>query len=428
MGYAGSAMDIAPADVLRADSLLLRVWDAMGNPPCSVTGGFVRDRLIGRPTTDLDFALPGDVDTAAEPARRLADAFRVRPHLLGRAPRAVWRVETAELKVELWPLGGLSTGDDILRRDFTCNALVWPLPAGPLIDRVGGLDDLRAGRLAAVSRGNLQDDPVRLLRAARFIAQLEGFALDHRTSALIRELAASLAYAPRERVGQELALLLGSAGAERGVRSLLELGLFRASAPSDAAPDPTWMERHTAAVGRIATAQRHPVPAAAAAARNRALLALLLRGWGCPQEPGVATYAWPRADRTVAHRAASLLDRAIRTVGGDPADRRQLIHEAGEAFPVLLAAAAAIDDAGPERVPAWQRWWGQWSRLGGRLVEPRPLLEADEVATLAGISPGPELGTLLDRLRIAQVRGEVRTAAGARRWIADHPHGHPVES
>ena len=160
MDYACSTMSVEPAESLRSNQLLSRVWEAMGRPAGVVTGGFVRDTLLGRPTTDLDFALAGDVDSVAESARRLADAHATRPHLLGRKPRAVWRVATADLKIELWPLGTLTVEDDILRRDFTCNALAWRLPDGPLIDLVGGLEHLAAGRLAAVSRGNLQDDPL----------------------------------------------------------------------------------------------------------------------------------------------------------------------------------------------------------------------------------------------------------------------------
>lgn len=421
-------MSLEPVDSLRANELLIRAWESMGRPTCSVTGGFVRDTLLGRTTTDVDFTLPGNADTVAEPARRLAEAFRTRPHLLGREPRAVWRVETADLKFELWPLGSLSVEDDILRRDFTCNALVWPVPDGPLIDRVGGLDDLRSGRLSAVSRGNLQDDPVRLLRAARFLAQLETFQLDHRTASLIRELAPSLAYAPRARTGQELAMLLGAPGAERGLQTMLELGIFRSAAPADSAPDPSWMGRHVAAVGLLAQPDRHPVPAAAESSGLSAPLALIVRAWGSPSDLSLADYSWPRRERAAALRAATMLDRAVAGVSGDVADRRELIHVAGESFPVLLAAAAAVDSLGDGSTRGWSRWWAQWQRGGDSLVNPPLLLAADEAASLAGIRPGPALGELLRGLRRAQVRGEVRSAAGARRWIAEHPSDHPAES
>ncbi|HSN55582.1 MAG TPA: hypothetical protein VLT32_12970, partial [Candidatus Sulfomarinibacteraceae bacterium] len=92
-------------DALRADPLPQRVWRAFGRPAgCRVVGGYVRDRLLGRDSHDLDLALDGTADDAAEPARRRARALGVRAHLLGTPPHRVWRVETPELEVELWPL------------------------------------------------------------------------------------------------------------------------------------------------------------------------------------------------------------------------------------------------------------------------------------------------------------------------------------
>jgi tRNA nucleotidyltransferase/poly(A) polymerase len=278
-----------------------------------------------------------------------------------------------------------------------------------------------------VSRGNLQDDPVRLLRAARFLAQLDSFRIDHRTAALIRELAPSLAYAPRARVGQELALMMSSPGAERGIRTMLELGIFRYSAPVGAAPDPSWMDRNAAAVGRLAAPERHPVPSAVRSAGATAPLALLIRGWGWPPEQSLSEYSWPKPERSAALQAASMLEHAIAVVDGEVAERRELIHLAGQSFPALLATAAAIDDPGEIAARTWRRWWTQWQRGGDRIVHPPQLLSADEVARIAGIPPGPELGELLRGLRLAQVRGEVRSVAGARRWLENHPPNHPVE-
>jgi len=324
------------------------------------------------------------------------------------------------MKVELWPLGSLSLEDDILRRDFTCNALAWQLPEGPLIDRVGGLEDIGSGRLAAISRGNLQDDPVRLLRAPRFLAELGTFRLDHQSTQWIRELSPRLAYAPKARLGRELIRLLRAEGAERGVRAILELDLFRTSAPPDAALVGDWLAHNAPAAGRVASPDDHPVPASVRSAGDGARLAILFRSWGCPSAAATSDYAWQRGDRLAATRAASLMDRAAATVDASAADRRELIYEAGESFPALLAAAAALDAADSATVGPWQRWWTQWRRNGRAIVHPSSFLEADEVTSLTGCAEGPELGNILRSLRRAQARGEVRSATGARRWLRDH--------
>ncbi len=225
-------MKVGSPSILRDDPLLQRVWEQLGSPAgCCVTGGYVRDRLLGRPSNDLDLTIDDDADGAARPARRLAKALGVRAHLLGTAPHAIWRIETPTLKIELWPLGGLTREDDIRRRDFSCNALSWNLPDGPLIDLVGGIEDLERRRLRAISRANLEDDPIRLLRAPRFLAQLPDFALDDQTRSWIAALAPSLAKAPRERVGQELLTLLRGPAASRGLAECLDLGSVRSSCP-----------------------------------------------------------------------------------------------------------------------------------------------------------------------------------------------------
>ena len=412
---------------LGRDPRLRKTWEELGRPECYLAGGYIRDHVIGRESRDLDFTMFGSADEVAEPARRFAKRHGVRPHLLGKPPRCVWRIDTSDLKVELWPLGSLTLDDDILRRDFSCNALAWQMPDGPLIDRVGGMDAISAGRISAISRGNLQDDPVRLLRAPRFVAQLEGFGIDHRTTDWIRELAQLLAYAPKARIGTELIQILGAERAELGLRSMLELDLLRASAPNESAPDADWLGRHAGAVHRLASPQNHPVPGSVQSAGDAARLAILFRGWRCLSSDATAPYSWPRSDRLAAHRAESLLQWASAAVDAPAADRRELIHEAGDAFPALFAAAAALDDPGPDQRAAWKRWWHQWERLGDRLIRPPALLGADELSEMTGIGEGPELGRVIHALQRAQVRGQVRSEAGAKRWLivngwtTDHP-------
>ena len=103
--------------ILAADALLQKVWNQLGQPAnCRVVGGYVRDRLLGRPSNDLDLTIDGNADNAAGPAHRLGKARRVHPHLLGTAPHQIWRIETDHLKIEIWPLGDLTHQEDMTRR------------------------------------------------------------------------------------------------------------------------------------------------------------------------------------------------------------------------------------------------------------------------------------------------------------------------
>jgi hypothetical protein len=78
----------------------------------------------------------------------------------------------------------------------------------------------------------------------------------------------------------------------------------------------------------------------------------------------------------------------------------------------VLAAAAAVD---PDR--NWARWWRLWRTRGPQLVHPEQLLTGEEVGAVLGLYPSPALGSAVDALTEAQVRGEVRTVEGAKRWL-----------
>jgi tRNA nucleotidyltransferase/poly(A) polymerase len=414
--YPYSTMRLRNPDALARDPLLARVWEALGRPDGHVTGGFLRDHLLGRPTADLDLTVPGNADDVGPAARRLAADFGTRAHLIGTPPRCIWRIETDALKIDVWPLGPLTLEDDINRRDYSLNALMWRLPSGPMIDLVGGINDVSQRRIRAVSRDNLERDTVRLLRGPRFLSVLDGFRIERRTFGWIRELGPQMAKAPRERVGLELLLLLKGRRALNGLESMIALGLFEAASPPGITPDLGWLKANLRAADRLANPKRHPLPEAVSAAGDAARLGLLMRAWQAPPASTASKYAWPREILRSAARSASLLDQTVSARGGSPADRREFIHGTGEAFPSVVALAAAVY---PEVHPEWRRWWRQWRRLGNRLIHASPWLPVAEIAGLAGIGPGPELGMILNDLVLAQVRGDVRTPDGARRWLLE---------
>lgn len=398
--------------LLERDPLLRRAWTALGRPRCHLTGGYLRDHLLGRPSSDLDLSVAGEAEDWAERADLLAADFGVRAHLLGAAPHRVWRVEAPDLKVEIWPRGALDLERDIERRDFSCNALMWKLPSGPLIDRVGGVRDIERRQLRAISRANLEEDPVRLVRGPRFLAHPSGFTLDRTTAVWIRALAPSLAAAPRERVGQELLKLLTAPLCALGLHALLDLELFEPAAPPGAATEAVWLAANIETSSRLAGATAHPLPAAVREAGDAARLALLLRAWGRPSAGAVADYAWPRETRRHATRAATLLEAIIASAGAPAADRRFLIHVAGPSFPATISLAAAVRPEHP-----WRRWWRLWQQHGRELMAPQPLLSGLEVMETLHLAPGEQLGVAFRAVVTAQVRQEVRSKEGARRWL-----------
>jgi hypothetical protein len=182
-----------------------------------VVGGAVRDELLGRELVDLDIALRDPRQAARAYARRSGGA----PFPLSERHGA-WRVALEDGRtVDFTPLPG-TVEEDLATRDFTINAIARPLGGGEPVDPFGGRADLEVKRLRAVGDSIFEDDPLRLLRAARLEDEL-GFRLDDETERLVREHAALVTRPAGERIVAELRRL--SVG---GYRRLDALGLLEA--------------------------------------------------------------------------------------------------------------------------------------------------------------------------------------------------------
>ena len=117
---------------------------------------------------------------------------------------------------------------DLLRRDFTINAMARDPLSGEIIDPFGGREDLDRGLIRAVGddpASRFDEDPLRLLRAARFAAQLE-FEIESATAQAMANQAPSLARISRERIRDEFTKLLLTPQPARGLRLLVDMGLM----------------------------------------------------------------------------------------------------------------------------------------------------------------------------------------------------------
>ncbi|MFB7891959.1 CCA tRNA nucleotidyltransferase [Microbacterium sp. NPDC056044] len=203
----------------------------------AIVGGPVRDALLGRPTNDLDFttnARPDDILTIVKPISSAQWD-------IGRAFGTIGaRVHGEQVEITTYRADSydgvtrkptVEFGDtiegDLVRRDFTVNAMALRVPGQTLVDPTGGVEDLVRGVLRtptdpAVSFG---DDPLRMLRAARFASQL-GFTVDPGTEAAMEELRRTLEIVSPERIQAELVKLLATDDPVRGIRLLVETGLM----------------------------------------------------------------------------------------------------------------------------------------------------------------------------------------------------------
>jgi poly(A) polymerase len=203
----------------------------------AIVGGPVRDALLGVGTHDLDFttnARPDDILRIVKPISSaqwdIGRAFgtigaRVRGEQVEITTYRADSYDGATRKPSV--AFGDRLEDDLVRRDFTVNALALRVPGPTLVDPGSGVEDLLRGVLrtpvdAEVSFG---DDPLRMLRAARFASQLE-FEVDDATITAMTALRESLRIVSPERVQAELVRLLQTDDPGRGIRLLVDTDLM----------------------------------------------------------------------------------------------------------------------------------------------------------------------------------------------------------
>jgi putative nucleotidyltransferase with HDIG domain len=452
-----------PLAIARAALADTRAW---------LVGGAVRDRLLGRKTPDVDLAVAGDVEAAA---RALGRAARAAVFPLSEQFGA-WRVVAvrAGWQADLSPLLGETIEQDLAQRDFTVNAIAEPLAGGELVDPTGGRDDLAAGRLRMVSAQAFASDPLRVVRLARFVAEL-GLVVEEATVAAAAEHAAALPGVAQERVFAELKRIVTSPDPLAGLAALERTGATRAVLPELAALSGVEqshyhhldVREHTLAVLAEAVALARD-PAAVFGDEHGAALATLLaepladqltRGdalrFGAlfhdvakPQTRGVApggrvtffhhdelgadvaraVLARLHASERLRAHVAALARHHLRLgflVRERPLSRRAEYRYLKACGPVavdvtLLSVADRLATRGRNAEEAIAKHLTlareligpalAWHAAGG---PPKPPIRGDELAAALGIEPGPQLGALLAELEEATYAGEVASAQDA---------------
>jgi poly(A) polymerase len=199
-------------------------------------GGPVRDAFLGRPVNDLDFTSSASPDEILAIVKPIASAVwdigrdfgTIGARVSGeKVEITTYRAdsydgETRKPTVEF----GDSLEGDLVRRDFTVNAMALRLPEMVLVDPAGGVDDLLARRITTPASAEVSfgDDPLRMMRAARFTSQL-GFSVDDATVAAMAVLAPRLSIVSIERISDELGKLLLTANPRPGLQLLVDTGL-----------------------------------------------------------------------------------------------------------------------------------------------------------------------------------------------------------
>ena len=450
------------APPLDADALveaLAAAAEAVG-VEAHLVGGFVRDRLLGQEGKDVDLVVLGAPGgTAAllgELARRLGWQ---RPQLFpefgtGQAAGQGWVVEAVEARVEAYDPGSRrpavhagTLAQDVWRRDFTVNALVETF-AGRIVDVTGwGVDDLfaRLLRTPLDPVHAFDEDPLRMLRAARFAAKIDATAVDELLAAM-RNRAERVEMLSVERIRDELRGLLVARRPSRGIETLRQGGLLERLLPEIAA-----MRGVEQSGYHLHDVYDHTLAALDAAPPDIVTrTAVLLHDVGKPPQHAVdarGRHTFHDHPRVGSEMATAILERLrwphdevrdvarlvllhLRPIQHDPATHsdaavRRLIRDAGELRDRLLDVARA--DTVASSYPGTSgidELADRMSRLDGdgMLATRRHLVGGGLVLRLTGRPPGPWVGEVLEALDDAVVEGALdpSDAEAVRAWLASH--------
>lgn len=202
----------------------------------ALVGGPVRDAFLGHQVHDLDFttnALPDEIIRVVVPISEAhwdigRDFGTIGAQISGdKVEITTYRADQYDGKTRKPEVVfGESLEEDLLRRDFRVNAMAVRLPELVLVDPSGGVEDLMAGILRAPKSAELSftEDPLRMMRAARFTSQL-GFHLDEETEWAMTEFLASIENISAERVNEELCKLLLTDKPRAGIELLVRTGI-----------------------------------------------------------------------------------------------------------------------------------------------------------------------------------------------------------
>jgi tRNA nucleotidyltransferase/poly(A) polymerase len=426
--------------VLPEGSLAARAagWLTERTPEVYLVGGTVRDWLLGRDSHDLDFAVALDsICLARGLANYLRGYFVPLDRRRGIARVVCYEGEEATY-IDLTLLQGQTLAQDLMRRDFTINAMAIPIGEHErrLLDPHNGQEDLRQRLIRAVTPCVFIDDPLRLLRAVRLAAELE-FAIEPQTEALLRQHAPHIGLSAAERIRYELVRVLRTAPAPRWIQFLADTDLLSTIVPQlepylgPAATALRGMHQLITTLKKREAGTLGPQALASVGGELLAHLAQPTNGERCREDIlRMAALLSPlqahEVQRTLlrlrfsGHEARSgqsiaAYSQEVRQLPTLEASRQatyRFFREAGDAGveALLLALAQETEAQRGTQLAQWAvRLLEVYFHHYQEIIAPTLLLDGHTVMRELGLSPGPTVGELLARLREAQAVDNVHT-------------------
>jgi tRNA nucleotidyltransferase (CCA-adding enzyme) len=396
-----------------------------------LVGGNVRDALLGRHAEylDLDFVL---ADHAVETAQAIAKHYHAGFVVLDeerQIARVVFSGATADFALQV----GNTLEEDLRRRDFTVNAIAYNPFTEQLFDPVQGYADLQGHLIRMIAPENLAEDPLRLLRAYRQAAQLN-FTLDPQTQAVICSLGDRLQTIAAERVQSELSYLLSTPEGTPFLALAWQDGLLHRWLPHATAAGLEQVRRIDQAA--IAITEWFPDFGSLLSewVRDQHRTSGSIRSWlkvaklSCLVAPEVdlaEAELWQLKYSRNEVQAVSTVIQTVPLLTPNPAslslrDQYYLFRQVGAAFPAIAIVAVGSGTAVEALAPLIQRFLCPTDPV----AHPHPLVSGRDLMAALQLSPGPQVGQVLEALQLAQAEGQIHTPEEAIAYALALKQGH----
>jgi len=461
--------------------------------PCYIAGGTVRDWLMGAESGDLDITVASDsFGWASELAQEVGGRF-VPLDVEEDVARVVWQEVCVDFSS--FREGAQTIEEDLKKRDFTINNMAvkfpsqipdsWDRVAPPeILDPGGGQKDLQDKKIRSTSSAVFVSDPLRLLRAYRFMAKY-GFSIEPITEKQIREHVHLLYLVAEERIANELDGIMAVPDAIKTLEAMHENGVLAELIPElyrgvgvrqPSSHHLDVFEHGIDTFKHMETLQKNPgkyFPGQGELFSNylqgdkrRILLkwAALFHDLGKPETHEIREdrngritfynhdkegarvfeiiadrFKWCRNDRDFVSRFIAMhmwpfhLNNARRKTGLTAKAYLRLIKAVGEEFPGLfmLAMADSLAGAGIGKPPGMEEnmasLFSEVETAYRRTIKPvlsKRLLTGNDLIQIFGLQPGPQFRKIFTSLETAQVEGAVQDREQALGWVKNYLKSH----
>ncbi|NET08140.1 MAG: CCA tRNA nucleotidyltransferase [Symploca sp. SIO2B6] len=377
-------------------------------PEACLVGGAVRDALLGRQAEylDLDFIVPTE---AVKIGRRLAKKYKAGFVVLD-AERQIARVVFKQATVDLALQEGNSLENDLNRRDFTINAIAYNPYKKQFIDPLQGVADLQARLMRMVSVENLQDDPLRLLRAYRQAAQLN-FTIEANTKSVMPLLAPLLARVAVERIRTELSYLLKSPQGTPWLQAAWEDKLLQVCFPDAKAVDLSkfiTIDHCAIAITqtwpRLGVELQAPVTNQLTSLLSLGKLASLLPSLPEAAESQLLNLKYARAEIKAIVTALKNLPQLLSHGTSEMSLREQyfFFQDVGSFFPLLAVMAIAEGISMDAMAPMINRYLSS----DDQVAHPQPLVTGKDLMQALNLPASRQVGEILTEIQIGRIEGK----------------------